>query len=212
MDTCDQLLLLLNAANLRSNTPSSSMSESADSSITRKNELLTCKRNEMPMTHLPTLPEDHQLQSEKFAINISDSSQPSLTPTAMVVMQWKSHACLQRMSQLLSSHPKKSPGCESQEGRWAEEGAVAMVAALADQGISLALESCLSHQTTRTLVLVFNAVMVGFNDSFNNDIYCIYLLRCFLQNAASWSLLQIFTGLETTFVVKRVAQFDIIIS
>jgi hypothetical protein len=77
------------------------------------------------------------------------SSPSNVLATTLVVMQWKSHACMKRMSQLLHTAPRA--GSED----------AAKVTALADESIGLALECALSHYSTRTLLLAFNAVMVS---------------------------------------------------
>jgi hypothetical protein len=69
------------------------------------------------------------------------------------------------MTQLLQlnqslSYPATVSGSIFEEGSARGEKVAVMVAGLAEKSIALALECALSHHCTRTLLLVFHAVMV----------------------------------------------------
>lgn len=86
--------------------------------------------------------------------NTSASSTATVTSTSLVVMQWKSHACLQLMKRYLELNQS---ALLTQEGSKNRE----LIRELAEKGIGLALEAAMDHHSTRTLLLAFHAVMVS---------------------------------------------------
>ena len=85
----------------------------------------------------------------------------NVSPTSQVVMQWKSHACLellkkeeQKFADIMQSHKRRGDIGTEDEGRKMN------AQKFAEDGILLTLDCALDSHSTRNVLLAFHAIMV----------------------------------------------------
>lgn len=177
MDTCDLLLLLLKVTTDVISPPTVSRTYNSELSNEDCTTAAQCHPTEVATfsssiaTSVPSTRSGATMinimnnKENEHSGNISDNSASpdALSATTLVAMQWKSHAALQRMTQLLQTTRGDNGSIdvsEEREQRRLSANEDETVGGLAEQSISLAIECALSHPCTRTVLLAFHAVMV----------------------------------------------------
>lgn len=160
IDTCDMLMGVLQMSSCAKAVGSSCASDDCTPADSYSSSLKCSELNvNLPSTTTEFNTSSTARESENQCTAPAEAF--DLTASTNVVLQWKSHACLQQMNNLFQSQSRRRFNDASLLDSNTSE-IVSKIELLADMCISVPLKIVLSSRSTRTLLLLFNAIMVGF--------------------------------------------------